>query len=83
MKILTWIQRTVYLNSFKLLFIKILVHSLQKLKKYHLKQLIIYATKSKVTCLSESFYFHLDILELQQFLWSCVLFYLKLYACAK
>ena len=40
------------------------VHNLQKLKKiHHLKQLIIFATKSKVTCQSESVFFHLHILE--------------------
>ena len=43
------------------------MHNLQKLKSYHLKQLIVFAKESKVTCPSESVFFHFDILELQQF----------------
>ena len=48
------------------------VHNLQKLKKiYHLKQLTSFATKTKVTCLSERVFFHLHIPELPQFSRPC------------
>ena len=47
-------------------------HNLQKLNKmYLLQQLILFATKSKLTCLSENIFFHSHILDLPQYLWSC------------
>ena len=43
------------------------VHNLQKLKNISLKAVNFFATKTKVTCLSERVFFHLHIPELPQF----------------
>ena len=48
-------------------FVNSQMHYLQKLKNISLKAVNYFRKKSKVTCLSESVFFHLDVLELQQF----------------
>ena len=47
------------------------VHNLQKLKNISLKAVNFFATKTKVTCLSERVFFHLHIPELPQFSRPC------------
>ena len=48
------------------------VHNLQKLKNISLEAVNFFATKTKVTCLSERVFFHLHIPELPQFSRPCV-----------
>ena len=52
-------------------FLNSQVHNLQKLKNISLKELTFLATKTKVTCLRETVFFHLHILELLQFSRPC------------
>ena len=47
------------------------VHNFQKLKNISLKAVKFLATKTKVTCLSETVFFHLHIPELLQFSRPC------------
>ena len=56
-------SRVLYFNS--------QVHNFQKLKNISLKAVKCSTTKTKVTCLSETVFFHLHIPELLQFSRSC------------